>query len=934
MLKYCRILFFLCIACFYSQYSFAQRAEGTIERNEDVKLINGLYNQGKWEEGKAEAEAILKKNPKDPDVRMMLGKYYLHKKQYDKARYELVKSLEYAPANVDAKHMLVTVETDTKRYSSAICYINELLEVNPYWKGLWREKIELYRIMGNHVEADRLLKRISQIYPEDNDFKKDQAYVLEQREIAVKKAGRIDEVLEIAKKRVDIQPKQQDSYLSVVDNYIKAGDYNNALVYTERGLNELPGNSTLVQKKIAILEHQKRFPEILAFMEAQMKAGGGALRTQYNYFLLEAARSAKNNDPAGLYGKIFDSSPSNKEAFDYVFKDLIAKEQYEEAIASINKHRRSVGTNRDLDMKELMAYKRLGDNAKVMSLTRSFFLKYPGDEDLKTSYIEMLLVQAKNNIEDGKTGLAIRDWREVIQYGDTESIAIAQRGLYNTYVNGGRFQDAILVLDDMLLDQPGDVDLMLKKSDLYNKEGRYEYALNLYEQVLGSVSEQDRDRLMSGYSEMIQSRVKSLRENYRLTEARDLCDRWLTMDDRNQEALLYMINICFQIKDNAGMLRYAQIADERYGDDIGFKIKLAEAMNHNPEKRPDSWQMLLGQVQLNPYHDPLLNTFVFTTEEYAGQLLKQKEYSTALNVLDSALHYKDNKELKYMKGIAYEGLKNFDSAYVYQQFNEPTLLELADFKNHLDYLLHKSYRNNFGFSHLRGRYGDDYSITTISSMEYTHLKLDGSSYTGRLNYAGRNEGKGIQGQFEWINPWTEKLSTKFDIALSNKYFAKIAVNVGATYVFKPTWEAEAALGFRNFYDKKNIINLNVGAAKTFDDLKLSMKLSNFVLDNQGQRIFLYSVAARAQYFMKNPKNYLLAVGSVGSSPDVDVLNNNFYNSFNVFNAMVGGGVGRSLGKNIGASVLGTWYNFQSDQSVVNTVYKNFYNLYFQLNVSF
>lgn len=933
--KYAKILVIFCGTSYFYQPIYAQRAGTTIERNEDANEINELYKQGKWEEGKNKAEGFLLKSPKDSDMRMLVGKYYLNKKMYDKARYELVKSLEYAPANVDAKHMLVTVETETQRFSSAICYINELLEVNPYWKGLWRQKIELYRTMGNNVEADRLLKRISQIYPEDNDLKKDQSYLLEQRELAVKKSGRIDETIEIARRRVDEQPRQQETYVSVIDNYIKAGDYNNALVYVERALNEFPGNGGFVQKKIAILEQQQRYPELLSFMERQMKTGSGNLRSQYSYFLLEAARNAKNNNPATLYGKIFDGSPGNKEAFDYVFNDLIAKEQYEEAIGTLNKHRRSVGGSKELDMKELTTYKRMGNTGKVTALTKSLFEKYPADQDLRESFVGIMLNQAKNNIQDGKVATAINDWRDVIHYGDQDAAAIAQRGIYNAYVEDKRYYDAIIILDEMLLDNPGDAVLMLKKADLYNKEGRYDNALRIYEQVLSNASSLDRERLVIGYNEMILPQVKTFRDSYNLLEARDLCERWLAVDPNNQEALLYMINLCYQLKDNAGMLKYAQIAERKYVGDIAFKIKLAEAMNHTPEKQGDSWALLHGQVKINPFHEPLVNTFSYTTEEYAKQLLKDKDFGTALMVIDTALTFKENyKPLLYMKGLAYEGLKNYDSAYYYQKFYEPTFLEFEDFRNHLNYLAHRSFKNNVSFTHLRARYGDDYAISSISTAEYTRLLTKGGSYTARVNYAGREEGKGIQGQVEWSAPWTDKLSTRVDVAVANKFFSKLTVNAAGMYTFKPTWEAEAGLGFRSFFTKQNMFNLNLGITKEIDDFRLSTKLSNFLLDSEGERVYLYSVSAKAQYFMNNPKNYLLVLGSVGNSPDIDLLNHQFYNSFNVFNAMVGGGIGRSITKNIGASVLGTWYNFKTEKVMESGSYRNFYNLYFQLNVSF
>ena len=76
---------------------------------------------------------------------MLMGKYWFHEKNYDQSRYHLVKAIDDNYNNVNAKHLLVDVEDITENYSSAICYVNELLEVNPYWRGLWRRKIELYR---------------------------------------------------------------------------------------------------------------------------------------------------------------------------------------------------------------------------------------------------------------------------------------------------------------------------------------------------------------------------------------------------------------------------------------------------------------------------------------------------------------------------------------------------------------------------------------------------------------------------------------------------------------------------------------------------------------------------------------------------------------------------------------------------------------------
>jgi len=175
------ILIFINIASLYSQEPITLD-----DRDEHAKIANNYFQKGEWEEGKKAIDAGLEKYPKDSDLKMLLGRYYYENKDYSKARYELLQALQYNKNNVNAKQILVNVEVASERYSSAICYINELLEINPYWKGLWRKKIDVYRLQGNHVEANRLLKRISQIYPEDNDIKKAYLYYIEQ-EVLTKK---------------------------------------------------------------------------------------------------------------------------------------------------------------------------------------------------------------------------------------------------------------------------------------------------------------------------------------------------------------------------------------------------------------------------------------------------------------------------------------------------------------------------------------------------------------------------------------------------------------------------------------------------------------------------------------------------------------------------------------------------------------------------
>lgn len=152
-------------------------------RTPDYYEVNtrSMFKNNQWEEGKRMLDEGMQYYSDASGLNELMGRYYYqYKRDYDKARYYLVRAVRENPENVTAKQMLVNVEEETENYSSAICYVNELLEINPYWQGLWRKKIGLYRKQNNHVEADRLLKRLHQIYPNDSVVTNEYAYNLEE----------------------------------------------------------------------------------------------------------------------------------------------------------------------------------------------------------------------------------------------------------------------------------------------------------------------------------------------------------------------------------------------------------------------------------------------------------------------------------------------------------------------------------------------------------------------------------------------------------------------------------------------------------------------------------------------------------------------------------------------------------------------------------
>lgn len=913
---------------FLGHFTYGQTI--TSDYSEDyVHKANNQFSKGQWEAGKTIVDQGLKVNSKDSDLKMLSGKYYHHLKQYDKARYELVKALEINPNNVDAKQILVNVETESKRYSSAICYVNELLEVNPYWKGLWRKKVELYELQGNHIEANRLRKRISQIYPNDEQLKNDYLYSTELEATSKRQEGKIEESLVLSKSLVQENPTNQNYYLSVINDYLKNGDHYNALAYSERGLMYFPHNIELINKKVGILEEQKRYDEILTFLQQKQ------LTTQYNYYLLEAARNAKDKDPFTLYGKLFEANASNEEAFNYVFNHLFNGQQYEEALTAIDRHRKSKGDSKNLALKELLVYNRLGNNDKVASLTKQLFYQYNNDQEIREAYVQVMLMEAKANMEQLRYHQAIANWYQVSQYGDSEMNQIAQNGIYTSYVALGDYSNALNTLNNLIEENPSNYDLYFKRSDIYFKQNNFYKSATAYEDALKLMDDNEKLYYLEGYGELMTKIIKYYNDEFLYNESLQYVNRWLLVDSVNLAALKYGASLAYQVKDQNALAKFIKQGRSNYPDDVFFKVKDAELNIIDKSTTQIVYEDLYRELKNNPYHKNLIDAFAQATEKYTLVLLKENEAERALEIIDTGLLYSgEDKTLLYTKGLVLEKLKRYDQAYLYQQNYEVSPLEIAEFKQHLNYLNYKSYRNEVGIEHLRSRFADSDHISTVSSFQYSYLG-DKNTYTGRANYAGRDQGKGIQGQLEWSHTYNNKWSSRLNVALANQFFPKFTIN-GSVYKqinFFTPMELEVGLGYRrvevsddNTSNKQGLFNVVLGLTKELDKFRLNAKLDNFVFDDQ----YLYNLSINARYFLSSPKNYISAMAGVGSSPDVELIDYKFYNGFSVINTMVGAGYSRIVYHNVSLGVLGTWYNYKAGDNN----YRNLYNLYFNLNVTF
>lgn len=954
-----------------------------------AKTIQDHFANDEWEEGKSLLEESLDKYPKVSDLQWLMGKYWHHEKNYDQSRYHLIKAIEDNYNNVNAKHLLVDVEETTHNYSSAICYVNELLEVNPYWRGLWRRKITLYRKQGNDIEADRLLKRINQIYPNDTILRKDYIYSMEQGYQQLKKNGNRKEAINTLTELIKTTPKNEPYYLDLINLCLQEGNQEAALGWSANALIEIPGSTALINKKVGILGELARYPEALAFMRDQMRKNNSpALRQLYNALLLEAAQAERQRDPYVLYGMAYESGGKNKEALDYLLSTSITRGYNDDALHYLREAKKQYGnTNKDLLYKEYLLHSKMNENDRAFSTLNKLYEAYPEDRDIVLAMCEQHVKKAERLIELGLHSEAMPHIKFVMQRNlDDEITGVAWERALSCHISMKHYTEALGALDTLTTRYPEYENGIWKRTFILDKMNKTNEALDLYLSAIEHSDENMRIFYVIGYEELAVPYIKRCMEAGATQKAYDIANQLIQLNPSSDLGLRYAINSAALLGKFDKFQEYTEQGIQYHPEEPFFQAK--QASIHNQDKQYEiAIDLLRPILQKYPDNIELIGAFSESSEYQALQLSKLKKPIEALAVLDTALLFDhQNKSLQYSKGLVYEANKQCDSAYYYQKHYEPSIMEYRSFQRHLAGLQSQMLKNEIALTYLQARYGEEDILTSVATAEYTR-KGRNNTYTGRLNYAGRSGsttmdmaadeqtpgGVGIQAQGEWTHKFSPKLESKINAAYGTKYFPQLMANVGLTRYLKNEWEIDLHAGYRrtmaykktfefneNTFNettgtygvwqfdeweksKKNLFTVGSGISKTINEVWLNGKLDLHLYESK----IYYNAQVGAKYFpLNDSRTHIMTTASIGSAPETAVLDNALPGSFSHINTTVGLGGQYMLTPNISVGLMGTWNTYYnqtntrtggSRESYVDNIvtrYKNLYNIYAQVYISF
>lgn len=895
-------------------------------RAEDLEAANS------WEAAKKEIDEGLKLYPDDPQLLYLNGRYYYYaKRDLQKARYNLVKALQHNEQQPGAKRLLVDVEEDSRHYSSAICYINEILEQQPYERSLWRRKINLYEKTGNKVEAEAALERLARIYPNDSVIKRELSLLHRENWNKRLSSTTLAEQAANLEGLVNSEPDNLDNYMMLSDIYIKMGDYDKSLNTAKRGLVQFPNNSWLVRRVASLMSEQGLYTRALMFLKENRQTGG-----VYENMMREAANDARLRDAYDIHGRLY-ATTGDRDALTYLLNTSLTRGYYDDALSYLHEAYKLDGRTNALLMKEYELQKRMGNKNQAQRLLQELFSKNPLDGGLKEEYIAMQLELA--DIDEDQQDLEqayqrLTNASEAMEKGTDQWVATMARRIYLLGVMG-KDTEARRLYGEASVDDP-----------------------------------QHRHRFAAAYEELASKEIKNLIEEEKYESALRRAQRLLGVIYNSETALRACINMAQTLKQDELFYKYAQTGYDYYPEEPYFIIKQAAALQQQG-RYAEALKILTPQKEGEQYpKQQLINPYAGVTEDFALELIKNKMPDIALEKIDAALVYDpDNNSLLYLKGIAFEQMKDYGLAYEYQtRHYNPSNAEQEEWTQHMRYLKFRSLKNRFDMSYTSAFYdnrGEEVAsiahMYSIGSFSYSHLWKN-SVLTVGVNYKGTD---GYQGFDEYetggsgIEPWAEisqDLPRGWNMTLSGsygtKYFNKVGGNLGFTASLKKGWSLGVKASYRltppiflyvknhdwdGDYKRRNLLMIGPRASKEWERVGLHFNLDLISMDFV--KNFYYNLSLKSKFFInEDGVSSVGASAGFGSFPELTFFDQTTMNGVTNMNAMVGVDGTYLITKNFFISLAATWNTYYNpvfvDGGYPRDSYRNIYSINLGLHIAF
>ena len=393
--------------------------------------IRQRMRDNRWEDAKEMLDAADLQWGKTTAFYFLNGRYYYEKDSVDLARRYWLSACREDPSEPEALEWLMKLEEQEGNYATAIVHANDLLAFSPYSIRLWRKKIQLYRLSGNEAEANRLLERLAEIYPESEQVQQDVAYQRETMMLAARKRGDEQAVQQNLAEliKTDTIPNAEH-YIDLVNSLIKEGKLQEAEEVCAKGVNSTQGNRNLIRKRVSLLEDRKRYDEAEAYLKDCIRLyKADDLQPLLLRLQGDAAEHAAEDEAYTRYARLYGKQRS-PEAREWLIRTAMQRGYWDDAQYYIAEARREEGDSDQLLAKAYTVEQRMGNQRAASRLLEQRFALNNHDGEVRELIAEKRLHEATDLMQEEHYGEAI----PLLEQADTlttdeEMLAVIARRL-------------------------------------------------------------------------------------------------------------------------------------------------------------------------------------------------------------------------------------------------------------------------------------------------------------------------------------------------------------------------------------------------------------------------------------------------------------------------------------------------------------------------
>ncbi|UAM96735.1 hypothetical protein K8354_10370 [Polaribacter litorisediminis] len=914
----------------------------------------------------------LQISPEDLDLKTLLGKSNMQMGRYDTARYVLKQVYYRRRKDIDILSYLVSIEETTKRYSDAICFVNELLEITPYSRGWWIRKINIYKKMGNFEEAERALKRLYQIYPEDSQIKADYNYIMLGDGVNAVKNKNFDDANEIYTTIIDNDPSNKLAYQGIITNELLKGNPEYALQYTNRALLTLKKDRELIEKKIGLLETLGRHEEAIVYIQTELKGPEfkEIQETTLPYLMQQSADFNEYNDPYEINKKLSELN-GNSEALDYVINNALGKGYYIDAEYQLNKAIKRSPNSKKYLIKQMELYKATKNKEEYDKAVLALHEKFPTDTDLNYAYNKLMFDRAKEYVEARQFSLADPIFKDLVS--DPNFTTEAEQQIFGILLEEEKFDEATDQIDKLIGLEPDNPEYLVRKSTLYQKMELFDDALNITRSLEQSYPLSERYPAL--YVEQTEAYANYLMREQRFGAALSIVEDGLIRENNNKRLLEIGINASSAIPDYEKGINYSKSALTFYPNNKNFKLKLSNIYAQNKQYEEsiavlDSlktiykydrkiknslaevlWyrgknleeEGLIDEALVNYSASDSLNPDeIYSLQRMINLHIEQKPHDEALEFINKKLEKNPNDNfLKFKKGVVFELMKQYDSAYYYQKFREvQDPFERNEWNSALNILTAAGLKNKLAATYAQASSDSLPFSTSMASLGYSHKYDAVNTFGADVNYAARTSGVGVQGGVNYSRVFNPTLYADVGVLLGTQFFPKFIVYGNAYKGLNDGYEAQAGIRYSRLQNDANFFTLTLGGSKTWEDIWLNAKLqlmtspaytvtettifgvdelTEFAANNY------INFATQTRINISPRKDYVSFIVSFGSAPFNEQLPEGEAAFLSFSNVLVGAGYGHNISAKTVLLLNGSWINFKSP--VTDSTALSFINQY-------